>query len=281
MRDSGDRNRKAPRLRSQFTPSYFALISKKLADCGLEGIVNRADFHLSTQTLRLYLIDMCRIAQRCIGYAIGAFQEGNPDMIACARDSAYEIQDLQSDTTEIAYDLLLMEKMTSGRDVRFALSSIRISESFQGIHDAAVEIASNTMRFWGNGGAFELTDFPWMGEGVKRLAECCTASLLEEDIEPAEIVLSTDGLERELLNMFYDWYGTLEQSELSQAKSAFAIARSLSKVVHHAREIAEALVFWLVDENFGSFAQASDEQLINELTPASIKALEAAISGRC
>ena len=246
----------------------------------LEEIVICSDFHLSTQTLRLHLVDICRLTRRCVDYAIRAFQQSNPDMIASARDNAYEIQILHSDAVEIAHDLLQMERMPRGGDFRFVLSSIRICDSFHAMHNAAVDIASNTMRFWGSGGAFEMTDFTWMGDGVNRLVECCATSLMDENTEPAEIVLSTNGLERELINIFYDWHGTLEQPEPSQAKHAFAIARNLGQVVHHAREIADALVFWLGDEDRGSYAEASDVRLIDELTSASIEALEAAISGQ-
>jgi len=126
------------------------------------------DFHFSAQTLRLHLVDMCRITHRCADYAIRAFQEGNPDLISGARNSAYEMQLVHSDATEIAHDLLLMGKRLHGQDLRFVLSSIRICDALQAIHNNAVEIASNTMRFWGNGGKFDLTDFPWMGDGVNQ-----------------------------------------------------------------------------------------------------------------
>jgi phosphate uptake regulator len=234
--------------------------------------------HISTQTLRLHLVDICRITQRCVDYAIRAFQEGNPDLIAGARDSAYEIQILHFDTTEIAHDLLLMEVMSRGEDLRFVLSSIRICDALHAIHNNAVEIASNTMRFWGNGGKVELTDFPWIGDGVNRLVECCAVSLMDENTDPAYIVLSTEGLGRELVNMFHDWYGSMENTERAQARHVFAIARNLSQIVHQAREMADALVFWLGDENRGSFADPSGIKLIDDLTPVSVRALEAAIS---
>jgi len=223
---------------------------------------------------------MCKITQRCVNYAIQAVQQGNPDMIASARNSVYETQILHSDITEIAHDLLMIWKMPGGQELRFVLSSIRICDSLQAIHNNAVEIASNTMRFWGNGGGFERTDFPWMGDGVNRLVECCAASLIDENIEPAQIVLSTDGLEREFVNMFHDWYLTTENSERSQAKYAFAIARNLSQIVHHAREIADALVFWLEDEDRGLFAGSGEIRITDDLTPASQRAMEEATSGR-
>jgi phosphate uptake regulator len=149
---------------------------------------------MSAQTLGLHLVDMCQITSRSVEYAVRALQ-GNLDLIAGARDSAYEVQTLHSEATELAHELLLTGTLRPGRELRFVMSSIGICDSLQTIQNNAAEIASNTMRFWGNGGRFELTDFPWMGDGVHRLVESCAESLMDENIDPAGIVLSTDGLE--------------------------------------------------------------------------------------
>jgi phosphate uptake regulator len=243
------------------------------------GIVTPLEVHMSAQTLGLHLVDMCQIASRSVDYAVRALQ-GNPDLIASARESAYEIQTLHSEAIELAHELLLIEALPLGRELRFVMSSIWICDSLQAIQNNAADIASNTMRFWGNGGGFELTDFPWMGDGVYRLVECCAESLMDENIDPAGIVLSTDGLERELMNMFHDWYATIEHTKMTQAKYAFAIARSLSRIVNHAREMAGALVFWLADEQSESLGEMNRMQLMEHLTPESINALEAAVLGQ-
>lgn len=236
------------------------------------------EVHISAQTLGLHLVDMCQIAQRSVDYAVRALRQGNRDLIASARDSAYEIQTLHSEAMELAHELLQIGTLLPGRGLRFVMSSIWICDSLQAIQNNAVEIASNTMRFWGNGGEFELTDFPWMGDGVHRLVECCAESLMDENIDFAGIALSTDGLERELMNMFHDWYATIEHTTITQAKYAFAIARSLSQIVNQAREMAGALVFWLADEQTESLREIDRMHLMEHLTPESIDALEAAIS---
>jgi phosphate uptake regulator len=227
------------------------------------GYVVHSEFDLSIQTLGLNLLDMGRITQRSVDRAIGAIQQGNPDLIGSARDGVYEIQILHSDISEIAHDLLMMRKMPRGKELRFVLSSTRICDSLQAIHNNAVESASNTMRFWGNGGEFEGTDFGWMGDGVNRLVECCAASLIDENVEPAEIVLGTDYLEKEFVDLFHDWYVTTERPERAQAKWAFAVARNLRQMVHHAREIADALVFWLGDGR--STAESGEIAMIDQV----------------
>ena len=235
------------------------------------------EVHISAQTLGLHLVDMCQIARRSLDYAVRALQ-GNPDLIASARDSAYEVQTLHSEAMELAHELLQTAMLPPGRQLRFVMSSIWICDSLQAIQNHAAEIASNTMRFWGNDGGFELTDYPWMGDGIHRLVECCAQSLMNENIDPAGIVLSTDGLERELMNMFHDWYVTIEPTKMTQVKYAFAIARSLSQIVNHARGMAGALAFWLADEQSQSLGDMDRMQLMEHLTPESIIALEAAVS---
>lgn len=207
--------------------------------------MTHSEVHVSTQTLWLHLTGMCRITKRCVYYSTRAFQQVDPEMIASARDSVYEVQTLHSDITAIAYDLLLMERSQLGRHLRFVMSAIWISDSLQAIHNHAVEIASNTIRFWGEGGDFDETDLPWMGDGVNRLMECCAASLIDENTEMAQIVLGTDDLQREFVNLFHVWYGSIRSAERTQAKYVFAIAKNLGRIVHHTREMGDALVFWL------------------------------------
>jgi hypothetical protein len=57
---------------------------------------------------------MCHIANRSVDYATRALLQGNPDLIASARDSAYEIQTLHSETMELAHELLLIGDATTG-----------------------------------------------------------------------------------------------------------------------------------------------------------------------
>jgi hypothetical protein len=80
------------------------------------------------------------------------------------------------------------------------------------------------------------------------------------------------------MNVFHDWYATIDHTKMAQAKYAFAIVRSLSQIVNHTREMAGALAFWLADEQSESPGEIDRMQLMEHLTPESINALEAAIS---
>lgn len=239
-----------------------------------------SDIHTSTQTLCLLLVEMCGITERSVYYSTRAFQRVNAEMIAGARDSAYEVQTLHADITAIAGDLLLTGKIPGGRDLRFVTSSIRICDSLYAVHKSAVEIASNTMRLWGNEGELEGTDLPWTSDGVNRLVECCALALTEENIGFAEIVLGTEGLERDFVSTFHHWYESVGISARSQANFVFAIARGLAHIVHHVCEMAEAIVFWMGDKHCESLHGSGGSQLIDRLTSALITSLEAEMPGQ-
>jgi phosphate uptake regulator len=201
-------------------------------------------------------------------------------MIANARDNAFEINLLHSDITDVARDLFLSEQTLQGRELRFVLSCMRICDALKLIHNSAVEIASNTMRFWGNGGDFALTDFPGMGDSANRLVQSCAASLTKEEIEPAQMVLYADRYEREFVNTFYEWHRSINPTQRTQAHYALAITRHLSQIVQQTREIADAVVFWLDDIDAFLAAQKGEIGLLDQLNLESIQAAMAAMPQR-
>jgi len=234
------------------------------------------------QTLRMHLADMCRVSQRCVDDSVKALQLGSPDMIASVRDNAYEINLLHSDTAGIARELLLSENVVQERDLRFVLSSIRVCDALHMIHNNTLEMASNTMRLWGNGGSLALTDFPQAGDLVSNLVNSCSAALIKEEIEPAQMVLQGDRFDRDFVRTFYDWYRTLDYAERTQAPYALSIARQFCEIVRHAREMAEAIVFWLDDDMDGAWpsSHTAEVNVLDLLTEESIMAVQTTMSGR-
>jgi hypothetical protein len=204
---------------------------------------------------------------------------GNPDLIAGARDSVYEINLLHSDATAIAQDLLLKEQMPLGPYLRFVLSSMRIADALRSIHQSSVEIASNIMRFLGNNGDLALTYLSGLGDPTGKLIELCADSLIDEAIEPAQMILYTDRFDRDFVINFYEWYRSIDAGELAHAHYVLAITRHLSHIVQQAREIADAIVFWLEELGDGPEPETNKFNLLNHLAPKSIESAEVAISG--
>ena len=86
-----------------------------------------------------------------------------------------------------------------------------------------------------------------MGNAVNNMVQLCAESLMDEVIEPAQVVLYSARFEREFVTAFYEWYRMIDVGELAQANRALAITRHLTRIVQQAREIADAIVFWLDD----------------------------------
>jgi len=241
--------------------------------------VPHLEVHQSTQTLRLNLVDMCKVSRRCVDYSIEALKVDNPDLIAGVRDRVCEIDLLHSDVTGIAQDLLLNEQLPLGPYLRFVLSSMRIADALRSIHQSSVEIASNIVRFLGNNGDLALTNLSGLGDSTGKLVELCADSFIDEAIEPAQMVLYTDRFDRDFVINFYEWYRSIDAGDLAQAHYVLAITRHLSHIVQQAREIADAIVFWLEDLDERPGPETGEIDLVNHLNPKSIRSIAAAISG--
>jgi len=212
-----------------------------------------------SEILRLHLLDMARVTQRGVDYALKAYTLGNSAFCANVRDDSHEIKILHREITEIAQDLLLAE-LSWKSSLRFIFSSERICNSLQAVHSHAVEIAANSMRLLENGRKNGYADLATMGDIVNSLLRLCVVALFEEKIEHAETVLRTREIERLFETTFYDWYRDLDHGTRTQARYELAITKHLGQIAHQAHEIAVAIVFWLKDSDLGSCSRASKKQ---------------------
>ena len=115
-----------------------------------------------SQILHSNLLDMARVTQRGVDYAIKAytFKLGNLESCTIVRDDTYEIDVLHREITGPVRDLLAME-LSGESDLRYFLASERIANSLQVVHSQAVEIAADSMLILDNGGGLgcaELTN---------------------------------------------------------------------------------------------------------------------------
>jgi phosphate uptake regulator len=213
------------------------------------------------QTLRLHLLDMARVTQRGVDYAIKAYTLGNTEFCANVRDDSHEIKILHREITEIAQELLLAE-LSWRSSLRFIFSSERICNALQAVHSHAVEIAANSMRLLENGRKNGYADLTTMGKIVNSLMRLCVVGLFEEEIEHAEAVLRAGEIERLFETTFYDWYRDLDHGTRTQLCYELEITNHLGHIAHQAHEIAVAIVFWLKVSDLRSCSQASRKQSV-------------------
>jgi hypothetical protein len=98
-----------------------------------------------SQILRLNLLDIARVTQRGVNYAIKAytFKLGNLEFCTIVRDDTHETNVLHREITGLVRNLLAME-LSGESDLRYILASERIANALRLVHSQAVEIAANS-----------------------------------------------------------------------------------------------------------------------------------------
>jgi phosphate uptake regulator len=213
-----------------------------------------------SQIMRLHLLDMARVTQRDVDYAIKAYKLGNPDFCTIVRECTYDINVPHRVITELVRDLLAMELSTES-DLRYILASERIANAMLVVHSQALEIAANGLRIVENGGGLGCAELATMGDLVNRLVRLSIVALFKEDVEHAELVQRYSGVNRVFESTFYDWYRTIDPRARAQAEFERAITKHLGHIALQTYEVAGAILFWL-DDSVGGFAREADERTL-------------------
>jgi phosphate uptake regulator len=247
-----------------------AFASLRTTSGSSRGFMKQTDIRQYIQTLRLQLLDMSRVSQRAVDYAIKAYKLDSPEFSANVRDSTYEVNLLHREITEVARDLLLME-LPLESDARFALSAVLICDALHSVHAQAVKIAANSARRFENGHTLGCAGLTKMGEVVNCLMRLCIIALFDEEVAHAETVLSNRGVERLFESVFYDWYSNIDQRLRAQASPELAITKGLSQIAKETYEIADAVVFWLKGPDSGSTPHIDQEATIHTVSAREVE----------
>ena len=216
--------------------------------------------HEYGQILRLRLLDMARETQRGVDYATKAYKLGNTEFCTTVRECTYDIDVLHREITELVRDLLAME-LSGELNLRYILASERIANAMRAMHDQAVEIAVNSMRIVENGCGLGCAELVTMGDLVNSLVRLSVVALFEENVEHAELVLRSIGVDRLFGATFYDWYRTIDHRARAQAEFERAITKHLGYIAQQTYEVAGAIVFWL-DDSVAALAADVDERTL-------------------
>ena len=202
--------------------------------------------HQSIQILRLHLLNMARMCQRVVDYALKAYSLGSTECCTIVRNNKPEINALRLEIEQITKEILLME-ISETLDLRFVLSADRISTALEEIQVHADDIATQSLRLLESSRRMGCKELVSMGDVVNRLMRLCVVSLFEESTGHAETVLRSEGVEGEFEISFFESLNTLDRSDIAEAVYEIAIADSLSRMAHELREVANAIMFWLND----------------------------------
>jgi hypothetical protein len=202
------------------------------------------------QDLRLHLLDMSKLSQRAVDYAIKGYKLGSPEFCRYVRRGDRELRELHRRITEICRQLSMKElALLEGPDLasvaRFPVSALRISNALQATCTAAAEIAHHTMLLLEDvrrPGAAALEKVCYL---INRLMCLCIVALFKKNGQHAEAVLLNHDLPRLLEQASHDLRNDTTRQTAIPAALELAIANSLKQIARQTYEIAEAIVFWL------------------------------------
>ena len=202
--------------------------------------------HQSIQILRLHLLNMARMCQRVVDYALKGYSLGSPECCMLVRNNKPEINLLHLQIEERTREILSTE-IPDTLDLRFVLSAGRICNALEEIQVHADDIATQSLRLLESSRRMGCKELVSMGDVVNRLMRLCVVALFKGDIDHAETVLRSEGVEGEFEISFFESLNTLDRSDIAEAVYEIAIADSLSRMAHELREVANAIMFWLND----------------------------------
>jgi phosphate uptake regulator len=198
--------------------------------------------------LRSQLFEMSRLSQQAVGYAIKAYEMRNKEVCSYVRDLEYKLVELHSSTADRCRKLLATGLLVDS-DLRFVLSSLRISRALYRVNSEAVEIAQNILLAFRDDHIAQVPAslvLKEMGQTVDRFMRLCTDALCQEEVQHAEkSVPKNDECRRCFLLVAGHAYDGINRQIEAQNTFELAIARSLAKIVEQIQKIAAAVRFWL------------------------------------
>jgi phosphate uptake regulator len=194
--------------------------------------------------LRLSLLDMAKLSQRAVDYAVKGYKLGSPEFCRFVHRGEHQIRELRRKINDHCRRLFietnslrlesLHEDPYAETNHRFVLSTLRISTALQAASTAAAEIAHHTLLSLDNvrfPGSPTLDKFCRL---VNRLMSLCIVALFKQEVSHAEAVLQN----RELACIF-------ENPSVRHRRDELPISSNLKQIAAQVNEIAAAIVYWL------------------------------------
>jgi phosphate uptake regulator len=213
------------------------------------------DTQQNIQALRLHLLDMSKLSQRSVDYAIKGYRLGSPEFCRYVRRGDRQLRELRRRITDLCQNLPVKElavdaegltgDLAAGREGRFSPSALRICGALQATCTAAAEIAHHTMLLLEDARVPACAALEKVCYLVNRLVCLCIVALFKQESQHAETVLQNQEIGRLFEQAFHDLRNDIDRRITISAALELAITNSLRQIARQAHEIAEAIVFWL------------------------------------
>lgn len=198
-------------------------------------------FEKDLEVIRAHLLLMGEKSYESVSLAIKALLESEPDLrkIIYAKDN--EIDELENQV-DAAVTSCLSTCAPVAADLRFLVTTIKVSHELERIGDEAKAIARRTKRALVN----DFHVIPQMAELALAMLQDALDVFVEFDEEKAHMIWSTDIAVDEFNRQNSDYYASLMTRHPELGPSVFEmvfISKSLERVADHAVSISKEVVF--------------------------------------
>lgn len=208
-----------------------------------------------TQVLRTHLLDMSKLSQRAVDYAIKGYKLGSPEFCRYSRHGDRQLSELRRKIIDLCRQILmeelyfdpemLIDELDVDSKSRFPLSALRICRALYGTCLAAAEIAHNTMLLLEDARPHAHDALEKVCHLVNRLMSLCIVALFKQEIRHAEAVLESREAEQLFQQAFHHYRDITNRRTAPPPDLEVAITRSLGQIARQSHEFAEAIIFWL------------------------------------
>lgn len=203
------------------------------------------EFEAELRNLKDRLLAMGGRCEQMIGAAIRAFEDRDPVLANEVMEADHEMDEDERAVDDLAVRILALRQPV-GRDLRFAVASVKASTDLERIGDEAVNIAER---------AIEMTPsdrlsppgarLPDMAQRAGAMLRDALNALVEDDPEKARGVFkqddAVDDMYGDILRMCLDYMK--DPSRIADGMRICHCAKYLERIADHATNIAEMVIF--------------------------------------
>jgi hypothetical protein len=202
------------------------------------------NFQQQHHALHIQLLGFSRLSQRALDYAIKGFQLGSLDFCESAFTDSNEAEKYYRLIKKICCHQI-KDKAIHSSYFRFALASLRLNSALYTVYCASAKMLQRTMQLSESDRMSKCAALNGLGDVVNSLMRLCTIAFFNQETEYAEWVIQRQDVWRQCEFISEAEYGDDHRWSASQDIFAVTITRSLGDIAKQAHEIADAILFWL------------------------------------
>jgi phosphate transport system protein len=197
------------------------------------------------QQLRAKVLEMGGLVEKQIGDAMSSLIERNSTLAqeVIGRDHTINYLDVTVDETSTK---LLALHQPAGRDLRFIMTSIRISTDLERIGDIAQNICERAIELNQEPPLKPYVDLPRMAEWARAMLRDSLDAFVREDTELALQVCQRDDFVDDLTAQIFREmlsHMTQDPQSVSRAVRLLFLAKYLERIADHATNIGEMVIY--------------------------------------